>query len=92
MSDTDLPSDYDPGDSAGDNGQEVCARCSVTFSGQAGTHGPVFDQSGTRYESFYDTDPSSGPWFCPDCWMELEVNRKQQHHRTLTDSFGGGDR
>jgi len=79
-----VPSDYDKGDGFNeDNGLWECPRCGVIYSGNGGYIGPVYDQQGHEYDTYLDTTPGQGPWFCADCWAELEVNQKQAENATL---------
>jgi len=79
-----LPGDYDASDGIGDGGIEQCPHCGTSYD--LGNHtGPVYDSSGRKYGNLLDTDPGNGPFFCPECWPELEANRKATKHRQLHD-------
>lgn len=79
-----LPSDYDKEDGYNpDNGLEHCPLCEQQFGGQGGHLGEVYDQNGRRFEHFMNTDSTKGPFFCPDCWPELERNQKQSENKSL---------
>lgn len=83
MSDT-LPEDYNGSDGWNDDqGCEQCPHCGTLYSPNSGHIGPVYDSAGREYEYYLDTDPGNGPFFCPDCWPELEANRKQAANHTL---------
>lgn len=85
MTDT-LPSDYDTQDGwDDDNGIDVCPHCELVYSPNGGHMGEVFDQSGRKYEHYLNTEPGDGPFFCPDCWDELETNRKASENNSLED-------
>lgn len=78
------PSDYESHDGYDEQqGVEQCPHCGILYSGNGGYTGTVYDKSGRKYEHFYDTEPEDIPFFCPDCWDELETNRKQQENATL---------
>jgi uncharacterized Zn ribbon protein len=86
-----VPSDYDSDDGWGDNGLEQCPHCGDQLGGESGRHEDVYDQRGRHFEHFLDTDSSKGPFFCPDCWEELDRNRKAAENDTLeayTDGAG----
>lgn len=81
-----LPNDYDPSDGFNDSkGCEQCPHCNRIYSSNGGYIGPVYDQQGTRYEFWHDTNPSESPFFCPDCWEELDANRKREENESLTE-------
>lgn len=77
--------DYERADSAVDNGLECCAACGVTLGIHGPRTGPIFDADGREYESFYDTDPLDGPWFCEECYPTLRANKKRQENRALEE-------
>lgn len=78
------PDDYDAGDGWDETtASECCPHCETVWSPNGGMIGPAFDASGTKHESYFDTDPGDGPFFCEDCWKELDANRKRDQHRTL---------
>jgi hypothetical protein len=86
MTDGTLLSDYDRSDGWNANrGLNLCPHCERLYSGNGGYIGPVFNQDGREFETYFDTDPSKGPWFCKSCWTELERNQKQDENRTLTE-------
>jgi hypothetical protein len=85
MTDGTLPSDYDASDGMGDNGIEQCPHCGQSYSPNGGHTGPVYDDRGREYETHLDTDPGDAPFFCPDCWPELEANRKASENKQLED-------
>lgn len=86
MSDTTLPSDYDTGDGWNEEqGCEQCPHCGTVYSPNSGHVGPVYDSDGREYEFHLDTDPGDGPFFCPDCWDELDANRRATENRQLTE-------
>lgn len=80
-----LPSDYTAEDGCKDNGTEKCPHCGLEYSGEGGYHATVFDQQGREYANFLDTDPGKGPFFCPECWDELETNKKASENQSLGD-------
>lgn len=76
--------DYDKSDGWSDEqGCEICPHCELLYSGNGGYMGTVYDSRGRQYEHFYDTDPGQGPFFCPDCFEELDTNRKAAENATL---------
>lgn len=80
------PGDYDASDGFNEeNGLEHCPHCGKQFGGQSGHLGEVFDSEGNRYEHFYNSPPGQSPFFCPECWEELEANQKQSENRALGD-------
>jgi hypothetical protein len=80
------PNDYDSSDGWDDlNGVEKCPHCGTLFCGNGGYTGEVYDQNGDHYEHFYDTDPDAGPFFCPDCWQQLETNRLGHENASITE-------
>lgn len=85
MSDTNtLPTEYDNSDGWDESrALNYCPHCETVFSGNGGILGPVYNQDGTRFETYLDTDPNNGPWFCQDCWTELEANRKAAENKSL---------
>jgi len=78
------PDDYDSADgwSDTDDTVEVCAHCD-TVLGAPNMLSPIFDQSGREFESLYATEPGDGPFFCKDCWRELDANRRANEHQQL---------
>lgn len=85
MSETNaLPSDYEREDGwDADRALNLCPHCETIYSGNGGYLGPVYNQDGKEFETYLDTDPNKGPWFCRDCWDELEANRKQAENAQL---------
>lgn len=80
------PQDYDAEDGwDDDSGIEVCPHCETHLGGQGGIHGPVVDQRGREFESLYDTEPGAGPYFCTECWPELEAEQRSQENHGLSD-------
>jgi len=88
MSDVALPSDYDEGDCLQENLLEQCPHCENSLNPRCYS-GQVFDKRGREYELITDTDPNERPFFCEECWPELEANRKRQTNHGL-EAFGGG--
>jgi hypothetical protein len=86
-----VPSDYDSDDGWGDNGLEQCPHCGDQLGGESGRHEDVYDQRGRHFEYFLDTDSSKGPFFCPDCWDELDRNQKAEQNDTLEAYTDGGN-
>jgi len=82
--------DYSVEDGTRDNGLDQCPHCQQKFGGHDGSFGAVVDSNGRTFDNIYETDPNKGPWFCPDCFDELETNRKSAENVTL-DAFAGGD-
>jgi len=81
-----LPDDYDKADGFNEEKAiEQCPHCEQTYSPNGGYLGPVWDQSGRRYDHHTDSDPSDGPFFCQDCWHELEANQKRAENQSLGD-------
>lgn len=81
-----IPHDYTIEDGYDEqSGLELCPCCGVKYSANGGYMGAVFDQDGQRYGIIYDSDPDGGPFFCADCWDELDINRKAAENRTLED-------
>ena len=86
------PDDYNAADGYNeDRGWEQCPHCERQLAGESGYHGPVWDQSGQRYEHPLNTEPGTAPLFCEECWPTLETNRRQDQHASLSE-FGGGGR
>jgi hypothetical protein len=85
MTDAPLPSDYSIEDGFSENGMEKCPHCEQQFGGESGHHGTVYDQQGREYEYFLNTDSGKGPFFCPECWPELEANRNAEQNHGLGD-------
>jgi len=85
MSDKTLAEDYDPDDGFVEVGLEQCPHCEIEYSANGGHIGTVYDGRGREYDNYLDTDPMDGPFFCPDCWKELEANRKATENKTLTE-------
>ena len=84
--DNPTPDDYDKSDGFNEqNGIEECPHCGVHYSGNGGHLGEVYDTNGRQYEQIYDSNPGDGPFFCSDCWDELEANRRAQENHGLTD-------
>lgn len=85
MSDS-TPDDFSPESGWDDDrGVELCPVCERTLGAETGYHGEVFDQDGNRYEFFLDTDPAEMPFFCADCWADLEANQRASEHKQLTE-------
>ena len=82
---TSLPSDYDGEDGFGDDGLEKCPYCDKQLGGETGHNGEVYDSNGRRYDHLLNTEPGSGPFFCPECWSELEANQKASENQSLGD-------
>jgi len=81
-----LPSDYDAEDGFNDEtGTDCCPHCERDFSMNGGLQGPCYDQSGQRYTIYLDSDPADAPFFCAECWRELQVNKKQDENHNLGD-------
>jgi len=81
---TDLPTDYDKEDGfSNEKGCEICPHCGSPWSMNGGNQGSAFDKQGREYEFYINTDPAKGPFFCADCWPELETNQKQSENKTL---------
>ena len=84
MTEKPTPDDYDADDGFDEEqGLDKCPHCDTTYSMNSSFYGPVWDQNGDRYETYVETDPTEGPWFCAHCWPELDTNRKQTEHKTL---------
>lgn len=80
------PADYDRGDGFNkENGLEECPHCDKLYCANGGYIGEVYDKQGQKHESFLDTNPADGPFFCPDCWAELDANKKASEHYQLTE-------
>lgn len=84
VGDGDVPGDYSPKDGL-DEGLDVCPHCDTQLGGETGYHGPVVKADGTRYENIYDTDPTDRPFFCPDCYPDLEATRRAREHKTFDE-------
>lgn len=81
-----IPQDYDKDDGYDDEqGFEKCPHCGQKLGTETGHLGTVYDQRGREYEHFHNTDPGQGPFFCPDCWPELERNEKQSENTALEE-------
>ena len=63
-----------------DAGIEQCPHCETPHSPNGGYVGVVFDKHGTRFDTLYESDPKQGPYFCADCFEELETNRRKQQN------------
>jgi hypothetical protein len=85
-----LPEHFDSSDGWSDKaaGLEQCPVCERVYSPNGGYTGPVYDETGTRYETHLDTEPGQGPYFCMACWPELEANRKAKENKTLGEYNG----
>ena len=84
--DVTTPDDYDASDGYDDErGLECCAHCQMAFGGQSGHHGAVYTKAGRRFEAFFNSDPMDAPLFCPDCWDELDANRRAVENHGLGD-------
>jgi len=77
-----IPSDYDSRDGIGDGAIDICAHCERSLHPHDYS-GTVYDTDGREYDHITDTDPNNRPFFCGDCWEELERNRNQQENATL---------
>lgn len=78
------PNDYDASDGWDDEeGAECCPHCGQVWHMESGAKGPVFTNDGREYEYYTESDPGDGPFFCADCYADLDANRKRQQHRTL---------
>lgn len=85
MSDT-VPSDYDPHDGWDDEfGCDQCPHCETGLWPNTGYDDVVIDQDGNRYEHITDTELYDAPFFCPDCWDELETNRRAAENAAITE-------
>ncbi|WP_256545384.1 hypothetical protein [Halobellus inordinatus] len=79
-----LPSDYDAEDGFDSSrGVDTCPHCGVELAPQTGRHAPVFDQAGRKYGTIFDTDPMDRPFFCEECWQELDANQKASENESL---------
>ncbi|RLM88161.1 hypothetical protein D3D02_13195 [Halobellus sp. Atlit-38R] len=79
-----LPSDYDAEDGFDSSrGVDTCRHCGVELAPQTGRHAPVFDQAGRKYGMIFDTDPMDRPFFCEECWQELDANQKASENESL---------
>jgi len=78
------PDDYDSADGWSDDDEtvEVCARCEMVL-GNPVFKSPIYDQSGREFGNLYETEPGTGPFFCADCWHELDTNRRANEHQQL---------
>jgi len=83
MSDV-TPNDYEPSDGVGYNGIDECPHCGQSLHPEDHA-GIVYDSDGVEYEHITETDPTDRPFFCPNCWDELEANRKAQENQQLGD-------
>lgn len=84
--DAPIPTDYDASDGWDDqNGLEKCPHCGKQYGGQSGHFGAVYTQGGRKFDHFTDTDPGDGPFFCPECWPELQANQRAIENRSLED-------
>lgn len=79
------PSDYDADDGLQDNLLEKCPHCDCQLGGAAAYMGPVYDSDGTEYKYITATDPADRPFFCANCWPELEANRRKAKNTSLTE-------
>lgn len=85
-----LPSDFGHEDGWNDeSGHEECPVCGLTMGTENGYHEDVYDKHGRHYEFFLNTDAGDGPFFCPDCWPQLEANKKASENQTLADFVSG---
>lgn len=78
-------SDYDDSEGWQEDGLEQCPRCEMQLGGESGYHGSVYDTGGQEYGHLTDTTPAEGPFFCTECWGELEANKKRQENQSLGD-------
>jgi len=85
MTDKTLAQDYDVGDGFVEVGLEQCPHCEMEYSPNGGYTGTVYDANGREYENYIFTEPENGPFFCPECWKELEANRKATENQSLTE-------
>lgn len=78
------PASYGADDGYDDSrGIDMCPHCETALSANDGIVGPVYDKQGRAFETIYDTDPTERPFFCPDCFAELDRNEKRQTNATL---------
>lgn len=86
MTDKTVPGDYGKDDGWSDEQAcEICPHCEQAYSPNGGYIEEVYDKRGIKYETFIDTDPAKGPFFCPDCWDELETNQRASENKSLGD-------
>lgn len=81
MSET-TPDDYQASDGVDDALVDQCPHCERSLHPDI-YHGLVYKSDGTEYEHIMDTDAIDRPFFCPDCFKELDANRKANQHKTL---------
>ena len=82
------PEDYDHEDGFHvESGLERCPHCKQRYSSNGLYTGPIYDQDGTEYDHYLDSDPMDGPFFCADCWVELDTNRKASEHKSLSEWY-----
>jgi len=80
------PSDFESIDGwIEDSALEKCPVCERVYSGNGGYVETVYDQQGKEYDHYLDTEPGDGPYFCADCWPELEANRKAKENKSLEE-------
>lgn len=79
------PADYGSEDGWDESrGIECCPVCGTIYSANGGYVGTVYDEDGTEYGHICDTDPDDGPYFCAECWDEMQVKQAQANHKPLT--------
>jgi len=80
------PDDYDTDDGWNDQqGSEQCPHCESVWSFNGGMEGPAYRSDGTSYDFYSQADVGNGPFFCEDCWPDLEANRKRAENQSLGD-------
>jgi len=78
-------SDY-TGEDGWEDGTEICPHCERPVgSVESGYHGPVYNTNGDRYDHRNDTQPKKGPYFCEECWEELQINQRKEKNKPLGD-------
>lgn len=80
------PSDYDKDDGWSESkGVEICPHCEIIYSPSGGYSDSVYDKRRRQYEHHLDTDPGDGPFFCPECWDELQTNQKASENKSIEE-------
>lgn len=83
-SDGKTPGSYTEADGWDDKyGVDKCPHCNEPHWGSVSPEGTIYDKHGRKYDNIFNTDTSDGPFFCPDCWRELEANRKADENQSL---------